>query len=69
MMTFTTVEGILHPDGRISIPSEMMPRQSTRIMVTMLGDEPDEALAELGDYSKQLEDYEERLARGDINWK
>lgn len=32
------------------------------------GDEG-EALSELGDYLDQLTDYEERLARGEIQWQ
>ena len=37
-------------------------------MVTILEDEQ-ALLTELGDYLEQLTDYEERLARGEIQWQ
>ncbi len=67
-MVFKTIEGVLHPDGRITLPTPELPRRSTRVMVTLLDDE-EQSLADLGDYAKSLEEYEERLARGEIQWQ
>jgi hypothetical protein len=68
-MTYRTLAGVLHPDGRVSLPDEDLPDHPVQVMVTLL--EPDEAtsLAQPGDYLQQLSDYEERLARGDIRWQ
>ncbi len=49
-------------------------RRSSRIipcgvMVTILESGEEEALSELGDYLDRLTDYEERLARGEIQWQ
>lgn len=67
-MTYTTVEGVLHPDGTVSLPPDQLPKAPVRVMVTLL-DDADAALTEPGDYLEQLTDYEERLARGEIRWQ
>ena len=67
-MVYKTIEGILHPDGRIVLPKPELPQRSVRVMVTLLN-ENEEALADLGDYAESLADYEERLARGEIQWQ
>lgn len=67
-MTYKTVEGTLHPNGTVTLTPEDLPARSTRVMVTFL-DAEDEALSDLGDYQEQLQDYEERLARGEIQWR
>ena len=67
-MSQKTLEAVLHPDGRLTLPREELPGRPVRVLVTFL--EEDEAtLAEPGDYLRQLEDYEERLARGEIRWQ
>jgi hypothetical protein len=68
-VTFRTVEGVLHPDGTLTLPQEELPGHPVRVMVTLLEATDDAALAELGDYAAQLADYEERLARGEIRWQ
>jgi hypothetical protein len=68
-MTFKTLEGVLHPDGTLTLPKEELPAHAVRVMVTILEAINDASLAEVGDYCEQLRDYEERLARGEIRWQ
>lgn len=68
-MIYRTVEGVLYPDGRVTLPAEEMPAHPVRVMVTLLQADEDAALSEVGDYLGQLTDYEERLARGEIRWQ
>jgi hypothetical protein len=68
-MSFRTLETTLQPDGRLSLPQSELPSKPVRVMVTMLNADEDAQLAELGDYSAALTDYEDRLARGDIQWQ
>jgi hypothetical protein len=68
-MTHKTLEGVLHPDGKVSLPQDERPDHPVRVLVTLLEDTEDATLAELGDYLDQLTDYEERLARGEIHWQ
>ena len=68
-MTFKTIEGVLHPDGTLTLPKQDLPDHDVRVMVTLLEGTADAALAEVGDYNEQLQDYEERLARGEIRWQ
>jgi len=69
VMVLKTLEGVLHPNGTVTLPPETVPAHPVRVLVTLL--EPDENanLPELGDYGEQLCDYEERLARGEIRWQ
>jgi hypothetical protein len=67
-MVYRTLEGTLHPDGRILLSEGELPPKPVRVLVTLLDDE-DSGLLELGDYLDQLNDYEERLARGEIRWQ
>jgi hypothetical protein len=68
-MTYKTLEGVLHPDGRVTLPPAALPDRPVRVMVTLLDTDEDAALAEPGDYLEQLTDYEERLAREEIRWQ
>lgn len=68
-MTYRTVEGILQPDGILKLPASELPIKAVRVMVTLLEEDVDGALAEIGDFATQLSDYEERLARGEIQWQ
>jgi hypothetical protein len=68
-MTFKTVETVMYPDGRLGLPSEEMPHHPVRVHVTFLETDEAAALAEPGDYLATLEDYEERLAKGEIRWQ
>jgi hypothetical protein len=68
-MTYKTLEGVLHPDGKVTLPQEDLPDHPVRVMVTLLEEGDEASLSELGDYSDQLTEYEERLARGEIQWQ
>ena len=35
-MIYKTLEGVLNPDGHVSLPSEQLPAHSVRVMVTIL---------------------------------
>jgi len=67
--TYKTFEGILGPDGRVDLPPGEQPDHPVRVMVTILEQSADETLADLGDYLDQLTDYEDRLTRGEIQWR
>ncbi len=67
-MTYKTLDGVLHPDGTVTLPGEEMPTRPVRVMVTILEAEEEAELTNLGDYHEQLTDYEDRLARGEIQW-
>ena len=66
---YKTLEAMLHPDGKITLPREEVPDHPVKVLVTILEPGEDTVLAELGDYLEQLTEYEERLARGDIQWQ
>lgn len=68
-MTYKTVEGILHPDGTVSLPREELPDHDVNVMITILERSEEAMLSEVGDYLSQLCDYEERLARGESQWQ
>lgn len=68
-MVHKTVEGVLHPDGRMALPAAELPDHPVRVMVTFLEMDEQGFLTETGDYLAQLTDYEERLARGEIQWQ
>lgn len=68
-MVYKTLEGVLHPDGKLALPDADLPDRPVRVMVTLLEANEDAALAEAGDYLERLTDYEERLARGEIRWQ
>jgi hypothetical protein len=68
-MTQKTLVGILYPDGRLMLPEGELPNHPVRVAVTIEEDHPEAGLADLGDYLEQLTDYEERLARGEIQWQ
>ena len=68
-MIYKTLEGVLSPDGRVTLPPDEMPEHPVRVMVTILDSGEEEALWEVGDYLDQLTNYEDRLARGEIQWR
>ena len=69
-MIYKTLEGTMDPDGRVALPPGELPEHPVRVMVTILeGGAEEAALTEPGDYLDQLMDYEERLARGEIQWQ
>ena len=63
------LKGMLNPDGRSPLPPDQLPEHPVRVVVTILANGEEDTLAELGDYSDQLTDYEDRLARGEIRWE
>ena len=63
------LQGMLNADGRITLPTDELPERPIRVIVTILEDEEEDTLSELGDYSNQLTAYESRLARGEIRWQ
>ena len=68
-MTYKTLDAILEPDGRLNLPADELPDHPVQVMVTFLDSGGETALAEVGDYLASLADYEERLARGEIQWQ
>jgi len=68
-VTYKTLEGVLHPDGRVILPPSELPGYPVRVMVTILGAEDETGLSEPGDYLERLTEYEERLGRGEIRWQ
>ena len=64
-----TLEGVLNPDGRLTLPPDELPEHPVRVLVTILEGGEGDKLSELGDYLGQLIDYEDRLARGEIRWQ
>jgi hypothetical protein len=68
-MTYRTLEAVLHPDGKLTLTPAELPERPVRVMVTILEAEGETALSEPGDYLEQLTAYEEKLARGEIQWQ
>lgn len=70
---YRTWRGILYPDGKIEIRERNASfDRPVAVMVTILEDEFQKEmknLSEVGEYSRQLMSYEERLANGEIQWK
>jgi len=67
----TTVKGLMNPDGKIDFEDFVLPQVPVKVMVTILDDQvsEDNRLSEIGDYLQELESYENRLAKGEIQWK
>jgi hypothetical protein len=68
-MTYRTLEGVLHPDGKVTLAPADLPEHPVRVMVTILDPGEETVLSEPGDYLARLTEYEERLARGEIRWQ
>ncbi len=68
-MTYRTLEGVLHPDGKVTLAPADLPGHPVRVMVTILEPEEESELSEVGDYSEKLSEYEEKLARGENQWQ
>lgn len=68
-MTYKTVEGVLNPDGTVTVAPAELPDHPVNVMITILERGEDAFLSEPGDYLNTLTDYEDRLARGEIQWQ
>ncbi len=68
-MTYRTLETVLQPDGKLTLAPAELPERPVRVMVTILESEEEAILSEPGDYLEKLSEYEERLARGEIQWQ
>ncbi|HEX5447439.1 MAG TPA: hypothetical protein VFW87_26730 [Pirellulales bacterium] len=68
-MVYRTLETTLGPDGRLELSPNELPEHPVRVMVTILEGNEDRELSEMGDYCGRLADYEDRLARGEIQWQ
>lgn len=68
-MAHRAFESVLHPDSHLAVPKSELPERPVRVMVVVLEEDDDTAaLSDLGDYQHTLEDYEEQLAQGTIQW-
>lgn len=68
-MTYRTLEAVLQPDGKLTLGPAELPQRPVRVMVTILESDEETILSEPGDYLKKLSEYEESLARGEIQWQ
>ncbi len=68
-MTYRTLEGVLHPDGKVTLAPADLPGRPVRVMVTILEPEEETELSDVGDYLEKLSEYEAKLARGEIHWQ
>ncbi|HLE86150.1 MAG: hypothetical protein NUV74_01350 [Candidatus Brocadiaceae bacterium] len=66
-----TVKGIIRPNGKIDLDDFEIPQFPIRVIVTILDEDlsKESKLSEVGDYLEQLENYEEALAKGQVQWK
>ena len=66
-----TVKGIIRPNGKIDLDDFEIPKFPIRVIVTILDEDlsKESKLSEVGDYLEQLENYEEALAKGQVQWK
>jgi len=66
-----TFRGWIRKDGRVELEEDRIPDHDAPVLVTFLEDdfEGERArLTALGDYASDLSDYEDRLARGEVEW-
>ena len=70
-MAHTTLDGTLQPDGTVILDLEGidLPNQPLHVLVTILEPTEQELLTDVGDYLEQLENYEDQLAAGKIQWQ
>ena len=67
-MAYRTLETILHPDSHLALPSSELPQRPVRVMVTIMEEDETDLFVDTGDYAQTLEDYEDLLAQGAIQW-
>ena len=68
-MTYKTLEGVLNPDGTVTIAPAELPDHPVSVMITILEHDEGATLSESGDYLNGFTDYEDRLVRGEIQWQ
>ena len=68
-MTYKTVEGVLHPDGTVTVATGELPALPVRVLITVLESGEGTVPSDLGEYLGQLTEYEQRLAAGEIEWQ
>ena len=49
-MAYRTLESVLHPDSHLTLPSVELPKRPIRVMVTMLEDDEDQSVSDIGDH-------------------
>ena len=66
-----STKGIIRPNGKIDLDDFEIPQFPIRVIVTILDEDlsKESNLSEVGDYLEQLENYEEALAKGQVQWK
>ncbi len=66
-----TVKGIIRPNGKIDLDDFEIPQFPIRVIVTILDEDlsKESNLSEVGNYLEQLENYEEALVKGQVQWK
>ena len=66
-----TVKGIIRPNGKIDLDDFEIPQFPIRVIVTILDEDlsKESKLSEVGNYLEQLENYEESLVKGQVQWK
>ena len=66
---YKTVNGILTPDGKLTLENDSIPEFPVEVMVTFVKPFSEPDLSDIGDYNEKLISYEEKLAKGEISWK
>ena len=66
---YKTLNGILTPDGKLSLEDGSIPESPVEVMVTFVKPFSEPDLSDIGDYRETLTSYEEKLAKGEISWK
>lgn len=66
---YKTLNGVLTPDGKLTLENEKMPEFPMEVKVTIVKPYSGPDLSDIGDYNENLESYEDRLAKGEISWK
>lgn len=66
---YKTANGILTPDGKLTLKNGSIPKFPVEVLVTFLKPFSEPDLSDIGDYNEKLISYEEKLAKGEISWK
>ncbi|MCF6148065.1 MAG: hypothetical protein E3K37_05345 [Candidatus Kuenenia sp.] len=65
------IKGDMNPDGKIDLDEFELPCHPVQVVVTILEENTsdDARRTDIGDYITKLEDYEDQLSMGLIQWK